>query len=439
MKQEKKGFKAILILLIAAAIIGGAVFAYYKISEVKGTIDNIIEVIVPPSDDDQGELPTIELPDEEEYVYVLLDKQNGDDVEVYKLNRGQVFHHPETPTREGYVFENWISSLPYNFGMPVEQNLTITASWIKLFTVTFDYVIVNRIESFQFMINEVIDYIPIVEGRTFLGWSYNGQIITDIKVMEDMKLAAVWVPEPEPDPEPVYYTVTINLNNGSAVIQHQVLAGQVFSRPTDPTRVGYEFVGWLGYNFTQPINSNITIIAQWQIAYQQINAISDLFEFDSESRVIISGVVNFKSNTQFAIEDASGAIYCIGNANIKLGDRVQIKGVLSAGTTYKTISSISQVIILEENQTIEFFVAESFSNLPLYKNIQIEGIIYEINTREIRLYVTLEDQTKTVQVNFMHLVPTAFEIGQHIKVTGLLMAVQQTVLLHIDSLTDIIS
>lgn len=62
MKQEKKGFKAILILLIAAAIIGGAVFAYYKISEVKGTIDNIIEVIVPPSDDDQGELPTIELP-----------------------------------------------------------------------------------------------------------------------------------------------------------------------------------------------------------------------------------------------------------------------------------------------------------------------------------------------------------------------------------------
>ena len=39
-------------------------------------------------------------------------------------------------------------------------------------------------------------------------------------------------------------------------------------RPTDPTREGYTFVRWnLGanaYNFSTPVNSNITLTAVWE-------------------------------------------------------------------------------------------------------------------------------------------------------------------------------
>lgn len=66
------------------------------------------------------------------------------------------------------------------------------------------------------------------------------------------------------------YSVVFNSNGGSSVATQTVLEGNLASVPTDPTRPGYDFVGWVTdteaetlYNFSTPVTSDITVYALW--------------------------------------------------------------------------------------------------------------------------------------------------------------------------------
>lgn len=65
-------------------------------------------------------------------------------------------------------------------------------------------------------------------------------------------------------------TVSFNSNGGSAVTAQKVLAGKVVTKPANPTRGGYNFVGWYSdskltkpYNFASSVNANTTLYAKW--------------------------------------------------------------------------------------------------------------------------------------------------------------------------------
>ncbi len=64
------------------------------------------------------------------------------------------------------------------------------------------------------------------------------------------------------------YTVTFNTNGGSAVASQTVEEGKNAVQPAAPARAGFVFKGWhLGnaaYNFASPVNSDITLVAQWE-------------------------------------------------------------------------------------------------------------------------------------------------------------------------------
>lgn len=73
-----------------------------------------------------------------------------------------------------------------------------------------------------------------------------------------------------PDISDIVYTVTFNSNGGSEVPSQQVTKGNTVSRPPNPTREGYAFLGWYLddnlvqiYNFNTPVTSNITLYAKW--------------------------------------------------------------------------------------------------------------------------------------------------------------------------------
>lgn len=67
--------------------------------------------------------------------------------------------------------------------------------------------------------------------------------------------------------EVVYHTVTFNSNGGSEVTSQTIEDGKTATHPIAPTRSGYTFTGWnLGdtaYDFTTPVTSDITLVAQW--------------------------------------------------------------------------------------------------------------------------------------------------------------------------------
>lgn len=67
------------------------------------------------------------------------------------------------------------------------------------------------------------------------------------------------------------YSVTFNSNGGSAVAVQTIDSGKSVTKPTDPTRAGYKFVGWYSdqnltaeYDFNTPVRANATLYAKWE-------------------------------------------------------------------------------------------------------------------------------------------------------------------------------
>jgi len=64
------------------------------------------------------------------------------------------------------------------------------------------------------------------------------------------------------------YTVTFNSNGGTNVNSQTIKENSIASKPTNPTRNGYTFLGWYinnnKFDFNTEINQDITLIAQWK-------------------------------------------------------------------------------------------------------------------------------------------------------------------------------
>ena len=64
------------------------------------------------------------------------------------------------------------------------------------------------------------------------------------------------------------FTVTFNVQMGVGIKSQEVRIGEVVEKPEDPTASGYTFLGWYvdgkEYDFSTPVESNLTITAEWE-------------------------------------------------------------------------------------------------------------------------------------------------------------------------------
>lgn len=65
-----------------------------------------------------------------------------------------------------------------------------------------------------------------------------------------------------------YYTIIFNSHGGSEVETQYVLPGEFVTRPDDPTRSGYLFLGWeidgYAYGFNSPTFKDMILVAAWE-------------------------------------------------------------------------------------------------------------------------------------------------------------------------------
>lgn len=63
------------------------------------------------------------------------------------------------------------------------------------------------------------------------------------------------------------YTVTFDTNGGSSVASQQIKEGDLLQEPEEPTKEGYDFIGWfLGdeeFDFQSKVEDNMTLTAHW--------------------------------------------------------------------------------------------------------------------------------------------------------------------------------
>lgn len=247
-------------------------------------------------------------------VYTIsFNTDGGNEVISQEVEEGGKISEPADPTREGYEFLGWYLDGEYfDFESAVEKDMKLEAKWKALenqeqetpnvakYTVTFNSnggsaVASQTVESENKVTAPVK---PTRSGYTFVGW-YLGNAKYDFseKVTGNITLTAKWekvqstttpvtpsTPSTPVTPVTTKYTVTFNTDGGSAVASQTVESGSVATKPADPTKDGYTFIGWYlndtVFNFGTKITNNVTIVAKWEknaVITYKIENIADSF------------------------------------------------------------------------------------------------------------------------------------------------------------------
>ena len=195
---------------------------------------------------------------------VTFNSDGGSKVDNQLVVENKVATKPKNPTRTGYKFIEWqLNGQAYNFSTPVTKDITLKAKWEKVNTVTFNSNGGSTVASQTVEMNKTVTKPkdPTRTGYKFIEWQLNGQAyVFSTPVTKDITLTAKW--------EKVN-TVTFNSNGGSAVASQSVETNNTATKPSNPTRTGYNFIEWQlngqAYNFSTPVTKDITLIAKWEI------------------------------------------------------------------------------------------------------------------------------------------------------------------------------
>jgi len=80
------------------------------------------------------------------------------------------------------------------------------------------------------------------------------------------------------------FTVTFDSNDGVNVTSVEVYDGQMVSKPANPTRSGYTFLGWYldekEFDFSSKITKNITLLAKWSLDTSAVKMWKVMFSTD---------------------------------------------------------------------------------------------------------------------------------------------------------------
>jgi len=160
---------------------------------------------------------------------------------------------PADPTWTGYTFIGWDKEIPEK--MPAED-LTIKAQWkINSYTITFDTdggsTIAPIKQNYDTAVTKPAD--PTKTGYTFIGWD---KTIPEKMPAGNMTIKAKWKIN--------QYTITFDTDGGSAIAQIKQDYNSVITKPANPTKAGYTFIGWDKEIPEKMPAGNMTIKALWK-------------------------------------------------------------------------------------------------------------------------------------------------------------------------------
>jgi uncharacterized repeat protein (TIGR02543 family) len=200
---------------------------------------------------------------------------------------------PADPTKAGYNFAGWyLGDAAWNFETDkVTKPITLVAKWDEqgptLYTVTFNTDGGRPlIDSEEVPAGEKVlkpARIPYKEHYVFKGW-YVGNEEFDFEntaINSDITITAKWEKMAE---------VVFDVRGGSAIDPLYVEKGKKVTKPEDPTREGYNFLGWLldgqAYDFDAVVEDDLLLVASWEEKeYVTITLIADGGEPAPESPV----------------------------------------------------------------------------------------------------------------------------------------------------------
>ena len=252
----------------------------------------------------------------------------------YFVNGGRVTQ-PTNVIRDGYTLAGWYTDAnctnKYNFNAAATASLTLYAGWNC--TVSFETFGGSYVRSNSVVTNHKVTNPGTVYksgGFVFAGWYTDAECTNqynfDSLVTENMTLYARW-----------NYSVSFNSNGGTNVGTQSIVSGGKASRPTDPRRTGYTFIGWyLGnevYDFDTPVVQPLTLQARWQPNVNTINFDLNGGIGEAEPQEVESGKMVTKPNDP-TNENYAFAGWYLNNSQYYFGSVVTSSFTLQAKWGY---------------------------------------------------------------------------------------------------------
>ena len=140
----------------------------------------------------------------------------------------------------------------------------------KKYTITFDSdggsVVEKQIVKRGEKVNKPTD--PTRDGYIFIEWDLGSSIYDfSAKVTRNLILKAIWK---EQEGGKVTYVVNFNTDGGNSISNQIINKDETITKPQDPVRDGYKFLGWYSNNvlfdFNTPVTKNLELVAKWEKA-----------------------------------------------------------------------------------------------------------------------------------------------------------------------------
>ncbi len=162
---------------------------------------------------------------------VIFDANNGTENTVLNLDFGSAITAPADPEKTGYSFNGWTPAVD---GAVVPANdITFTANWkVNAYKATFVVDEVPTELNFDFGAKIVAPADPTKEGYVFNGWS---PAVAETMPAEDVTYTATW--------KLAKYNVSF-VSDGKTISTSELEYGSAITAPADPTKEGYNFLGW---------------------------------------------------------------------------------------------------------------------------------------------------------------------------------------------------
>lgn len=203
---------------------------------------------------------------------------------------------------------------------------------------------------------------PTKTGYDFVGWNEDKNSETGTKkfegylILKDTTLYAIWAKK---------YEINFNTQGGTPISSIHVTANNTVQRPQDPEKEGFEFINWYTdsactklYEFSTPVNSNITLYAKWKK-----NSITVKYSYDGN----VWTDKNVTNSGTYTVKDVSSANK---SGYILVGWKYE-------GTTYENGS----IITYDQNNTQEIELKVNY-----IQDFEITITAYDQNNSKILNY-----------------------------------------------------
>lgn len=220
----------------------------------------------------------------EERIMISFNPNNGEDIILIEFKDGD-FNLPTDPNKDGYKFIGWYYDDQVISLDNIKTGMVLVAKYEKIetyYNVYFDSNGGDYILPLKVLENDKVSEPsnPVKEGYEFIGWYY-GDTLWDfeMQVKQDIVLTAKWNKNK--------FTVVIDYNI-EGVSTESYFIDEYVTKPSDPTKEGYRFMGWYSedkiWNFDDKVDEDLYLYAKWEkIIYYTV-------VFEDEDGEIISSV-----------------------------------------------------------------------------------------------------------------------------------------------------